>query len=85
MGTGMIRTQIYLTPEIKRELDLLKKRDGLGMGQVIRKVLHAALIKDRSFPNKQKKGNGLLELAKLGIKGGPKDLSARMDEYLYGE
>ncbi len=29
------------------------------------------------------KGNDLLDLAKLKIKGGPKDLSQKLDSYLY--
>lgn len=78
----MIRTQIYLTAEIKRELDKIKKREGKPIGEIIRKILHKAIIIDR----KEQKGNGLLELSKYAMKGrGPKDLSEHMDDYLYGD
>jgi metal-responsive CopG/Arc/MetJ family transcriptional regulator len=77
----MIRTQIYLTQELKKELDRLKKIEGKPVGEIIRKILHKAIIADK----KKQKGNDLTKLAELNIHGGPKDLSEHMDEYLYGD
>ena len=77
----LIRTQIYLSNEIKQELEKISKKERVSMGKMIRKILKKSLIENREFQN----GNDMLELTKLKIKGGPKDLSSRADEYLYGK
>lgn len=43
------------------------------------------MLKENRLPPRISKRNGLLSIAKLGIRGGPKDLSANLDEYLYGD
>ncbi|MBM3209239.1 hypothetical protein FJZ40_03020 [Candidatus Shapirobacteria bacterium] len=76
----MLRTQLYLPEEIHQELTFLADKMGVSMAAVIRKMLQVGLREKEIF---FAKGNDLLLIAKLGIKGGPKDLSARLDSYLY--
>jgi len=77
----MLRTQIYLPEEYHEELGLIARKMNVPKAVVIRKILKKALQNKKEFVTK---GNDLLSLAKLKIKGGPKDLSAKFDSYLYG-
>lgn len=77
----MIRTQIYLPSEIKKELEKISRKESIPMGEMIRKILKKSLIDNREF----RKGNDMIELTKLRLKGGPRDLSSKLDEYLYSK
>lgn len=76
----MQRTQIYLPEEIKMKAQKLANRRGVPLAAVVRQALEKE-IKETAVP----KENPLIHLAKLKIKGGPKDLSSKFDEYLYGD
>ncbi len=73
----MIRTQVYLTDDLYTRIQLEAKRGKKKAAAVVRELLRAGLA--RTQPNA---GRALLEIAKLNFKG-PKDLSSRIDEYLY--
>lgn len=77
----MLRTQIYLPEEYHRELATIAQSLGVPKAVVIRKILKKALGKKAKST---KNTNPLLSLAKLKFRGGPKDLSEKFDEYLYG-
>jgi len=77
----MFRTQIYLPEELHSELTSLGKKLNLPMAEVVRKILKNSLKKKETLMGK---GNDLIKLGKLKIKGGPKDLSQNLDSYLYG-
>lgn len=50
------------------------------MAELVRKILKTGLAEKEIF---LEKGNDLLKLTKLKIRGGPKDLSGKLDSYLY--
>lgn len=77
----MLRTQIYLPEEYHQELAIIAHNLGVPKAVVIRKILKKALKNKEDLIGK---GNNLLSLSKLNFKGGPKDLSANLDSYLYG-
>lgn len=76
----MLRTQIYLPEETHQELTLWARKVGLPMAEVVRRFVKTGLDKKEEF---LEKGNDILELTKLKIKGGPKNLSQKLDSYLY--
>jgi hypothetical protein len=83
----MIRTQVYLTEEQARDIKLRAKREDKHEAEVIRELLNNALDASRKI-NRGTTGEALLRLAKLGeklrVKASP-DLSARIDDILYGD
>jgi hypothetical protein len=83
----MIRTQVYLTEEQARDIKLRAKREDKHEAEVIRELLNKALDATRKI-NRETTGEALLRLAKLGeklqVKAQP-DLSARIDDILYGD
>ncbi|MBI2596406.1 hypothetical protein HYW46_06795 [Candidatus Daviesbacteria bacterium] len=82
----MIRTQVYLTQELNRDIQILAQSNNKPKAEVIREALSKGLkIISPRKPNTKK---GLLALAELGEKlkiKGPPDLSANIDKYLYEE
>ncbi|MDP3733053.1 MAG: hypothetical protein Q8Q91_00785 [Candidatus Daviesbacteria bacterium] len=77
----MIRKQIYLTPQIDTELNILARSRGKSVAEVVRSILEKSL----KVKNAEKQSSLLLDLANMGFKGGPKDLSANLFDYLYGD
>lgn len=78
----MIRHQIYLTPQLKREIEIQARRRGKSESGVIREVLENGL----KVKTIQKKSTALFLKNITGIgKKGPKDLSTNMFDYLYGD
>ena len=76
----MLRTQIYLPEQTHQELILWAKKMDLPMAEVVRRILKVGLEQKEGF---LEKGNDLLALTRLKIKGGPRDLSKKLDLYLY--
>ena len=77
----MIRTQVYLTKQLYQEIDIVAKQEKKPAAQVVRELLEQGL----QMKKKQDSiGKALLELAKINAHG-PKDLSERIDDYLYKE
>ncbi|HHD92085.1 MAG TPA: hypothetical protein ENL06_00465 [Candidatus Portnoybacteria bacterium] len=60
----------------KEYKELLQLRKGLD--QILKKVIPTDIIGKKPMKSKD-----LLEFAKLKIKGGPKNLSKKIDSYLY--
>lgn len=77
----MVRTQIYLPIEYQEELAIMAREQGVPKAVIIRRIIKKSLGKKI---NSIKDTSPLLSLAKLNFKGGPKDLSSRIDYYLYG-
>ena len=73
----MIRTQVYLTEDLYTRIQLEAKRAQKKAAEVVRELLHTGLAQSHANA-----GRALMDIAKLGAKG-PKDLSSRIDEYLY--
>ena len=76
----MQRTQIYLPEELKKKITQLATHKGVPMAEIIRGAVEKE-VKIQTLP----KENPLIKLAKLRIKGGPRDLSKNYKKYLYGE
>lgn len=76
----MIRKQLYLTPEIDRELALTAGREGRTVAEVVREILAKELKTKRRSGNC---GKVLLGMARKAVDG-PKDLSRDLSSYLYG-
>lgn len=64
-------TTITITKKEYKELYRLKER--------LDNILKVAVVEEKQIMT----GNDLLTFSKLKIKGGPKDLSQKMDSYLY--
>jgi len=76
----MIRTQIYIPEEIHQETKFLAQKQGKSMAELLRSFITIGVIEEKKKKSKQR---SLSSLAKLGIKGGPKNLSKNIDKYLY--
>lgn len=76
----MIRTQIYIPETIHQAAKLLARRKNKSLAEVIREFIMRG-IKQENIQDKK----SLDTLTKLNITGGPKDLSSKMDKYLYQE
>ncbi len=76
----MERVNIYLPKQLRQRIKLRADRDHRPQAEVIRELLEDGLAAKSDYS-----GNPLLDLAKLGIKGGPPDLATNLDDYLYGD
>jgi len=83
----MVRTQVYFTDEQMRDIKLRAKREEKPEAEVIRELVDLGFSVSES-QNRESTGEALLRLAKLGEKlqvKAPANLSARIDDILYGE
>lgn len=81
----MHRTQVYFEPEILEILREEAKYKKTTLASVIREKVQKT-IKKRTKTKQVNAAQALLHLAKLGEKlgvNGPKDLSQRIDEFVY--
>lgn len=80
----MIRTQVYLPEVLYEDIKRRARIKGKPAAQLIRDSLEQSLHTSQAQKTTQRKS--WAELAKeLNITGGPKDLSRRIDDYLYGD
>ena len=82
----MHRTQVYFEPEILELLRLEAKEKRTTLASVIREKVEKTINKKRAKKKQMNAAEVLLGLAKLGEKlkvNGPKDLSQRIDEFVY--
>jgi len=77
----MIRTQIYLPEDLKIGLEIIAKREKKPVAEVVRR----AVKREVGRREKRNAGYTLGRIAALATKGGPRDLSTNLFEYLYGE
>jgi hypothetical protein len=83
----MIRTQVYLTEEQARDIKIRAQRERRREADVIRDLLERGRLTTQG-KRQETVGQALLRLAQLGKKlrlTGPTDLSASLDDYLYGD
>ena len=81
----MHRTQVYFEPEILELLRLEAKEKRTTLASVIREKVEKT-IKKKAKKKQMSAAEALLGLARLGEKlkvNGPKDLSQRIDEFVY--
>lgn len=78
----MVRKQLYITPEIDRELTIVARKQSMPVAALVREVL------EKYLKIKKKEENPaaiLLKLAKKNSFIGPSNLSTNLTSYLYGE
>lgn len=75
----MIRHQIYLTPQLNREIEIQAKSRGKSKSGLIRETL------EKSLKIRQKKTTSVLDRITGIAKKGPGDLSTNLFDYLYGD
>lgn len=81
----MIRTQVFLTEEQYRRVQLTAKKEQRPASEVIREALEKGL---QTKQGAKTAGDALLGLAALGKKlnfRAEPDFSAKIDDYLYGD
>lgn len=77
----MIRTQVYLPEDLKLQLQVYAQNENVPVSEIIRRSVHEEINKK----SKINTGNTLLKIASMAVKGGPKDLSTNLFDYLYGK
>ena len=75
----MIRTQIYIPETLHQRAKSLARAKKRSLANLYRSFIANGLSAEEKT-----RGTSLDSLIKLNIKGGPKDLSANIDHYLYG-
>lgn len=78
-NTIMLRTQIYIPSDLHQAAKLIAKRKEEPLAVVLRRFITKGIKEEK----KKLKPKSLSSLANLNIVEGPKDLSGRIDEYLY--
>lgn len=78
----MIRKQVYLTPEIDRELVITARREGKAVAGVIREILQKSL---KIKKIRQQQSAAVLFRITGMVKKSPGDLSSNLFDYLYGD
>lgn len=78
----MIRTQVYLPDDLYRDLKLLSATSGMNFSELIREGAKVVVEKKTK---KKRKFDLWKDFVGKGLKGGPKDLSSKLDYYLYEE
>lgn len=76
----MLRTQIYLPEDLKLRLQLYAQREEIPVSEVIRKAVAKEIRKGTT-----RTSSPLARIVALAVKGGPRDLSANLFGYLYGD
>ncbi|MBI5356353.1 hypothetical protein HZB78_01945 [Candidatus Collierbacteria bacterium] len=76
----MIRTQVYIPDDLHKDMAFLMRQEGMNFSQLVREGVKT-VIKNKKMKRVKKWGEGFIGAAK----GGPKNLSSRIDYYLYGK
>lgn len=76
----MIRIQVYLTQQLYQKIDIIAHTENKAADQVVRELLEKGLSTRK---NPITIGNAFLKLTKINAQGGPKNLSSKIDDYLY--
>ena len=75
----MIRTQIYIHETLHERAKSFARNKKQSLANLYRNFIASGLEASKN------RGGDLTALAKLNIKGGPKNLSRDIDKYLYGD
>lgn len=74
----MRRTQLYLPEDLRREIDVVARKEKKPAAQVIRDLLQTGI----NARQQESIGQAFAKLARVKAKG-PSDLSTNLDKYLY--
>ena len=75
----MLRTQIYIPEPIHQAAKTLARSQNESLAKLLRRLIVAGLKEEKA----KIKPKNLSSLIGLNITGGPKDLSSKIDKYLY--
>lgn len=75
----MVRTQVYLPEDLYNQVHLLSRSSGTNFSTLLREGL-SHVVAQRNKPKKK----DWTRFVGAGGPGGPKDLSKKIDYYLYG-
>jgi hypothetical protein len=78
----MIKKQIYISKPTDQELIRIAQVKGKKVAEVVRTFIEEGIQKTNDIDYSGRAA--LQKLVHLKFKGGPKDLSANLDHYLYG-
>ena len=78
----MIKKQIYISEPTDQELIRIAQVKGKPVAEVVRTFIEEGIQKTNDIDYSGR--SALQKLVSLKFKGGPKDLSANLDHYLYG-
>lgn len=76
----MKRTQLYLPEKTHLDLAFIAQREEKSISQLVREILVEGIYKKKGLSS----GKTLEKLASYNATAGPKDLSSKLDSYLYG-
>lgn len=79
----MFRTQIYLPEELHQLVKLKADQKNESMAEFLRRCIERGMLVEEE--KEQKKRAAFWTLSELNVTGGPKDLSKKIDHYLYGQ
>lgn len=78
----MIRTQLYLPETLYSDIKRRARADGKPAAQLIRDTLERGFSEQAAAKPLE---SWAVMTKRLNIRGGPKDLSRRIDDYLYDD
>lgn len=79
--TYMERTTIILSEQLRQQAQVLARSRGITLSELIRRQLALALRKKKPVRSE----DPLFRPRRLMSPGGPSDVAARHDDYLYGK
>ena len=77
---NVIRTQLYIPETVHERVKVMARSKKQSLAKLYREFIASGLKKETS----KNRGGDLTVLARLNIKGGPKNLSGNIDKYIYG-
>jgi hypothetical protein len=77
----MIRTQIYIPDDMHADLSFIAKQKKTSFAEVARVLIKKGLSEEKVKDVSGKKA--LANIIDMKVKGGPRDLSLKIDSYLY--
>lgn len=80
-NSTMFRTQIYLPEDLHQLVKLKARQKNESMAEFLRRCIERGMAEEQG----QTKRAPFWTLSELNITGGPKDLSKKIDHYLYGQ
>jgi len=78
----MIRKQVYISEPVDEQLTRIAQVKGKPVAEVVRTFIEEGIQKTNDIDYSGR--SALQKLVHLKFKGGPKDLSANLDHYVYG-
>lgn len=84
---GMTRTTIVLPEPLKRHTEEQARRAGMSFAEFVRRALQAAINEPPVAAAQRRRKTAIAAMMRFreDAPAGPADLTARLDDYLYGD